>query len=70
MKSAASLLAALTSEEEHIHQHSKEKHSDEYAADHHRLIAEALKNQDLAKAQRLMNPHLADSESRVSLTKG
>lgn len=48
----------------------EEKHSDDCGADHHRMIVEALKKKDLAEAQRLMDHHLADIESRVSLTKG
>lgn len=55
-----SLVMALYEEEKH----------DDCGADHHRLIVTALKTKDLAKAQQLMDHHLADIEGRVRLTEG
>lgn len=48
----------------------EEKHSDDCGADHHRMIVTALKAKDLARAQQLMDHHLADIEGRVHLTEG
>lgn len=46
----------------------EEERKDDCGADHHRLIVKALKSKDLAKAQKLMDHHLADIEGRVRLT--
>ncbi len=48
----------------------EEERKDDCGADHHRLIVTALKAKDLAKAQQLMDHHLADIEGRVRLTEG
>ncbi|MBW1252934.1 GntR family transcriptional regulator [Pantoea allii] len=48
----------------------EEKHSDDCGADHHRMIVQALKDNDLKQAQHLMEHHLSDIESRVRLTAG
>ncbi|XUY28988.1 GntR family transcriptional regulator [Agrobacterium sp. rho-8.1] len=48
----------------------EEERKDDCGADHHRLIVTALKEKDLAKAQQLMDHHLADIEGRVRLTEG
>ncbi|WP_413989146.1 GntR family transcriptional regulator [Labrys okinawensis] len=48
----------------------EEDHQDDCGADHHRMIVAALKAKDLAKAQDLMDVHLADIEGRVRLTPG
>ncbi|KXG87131.1 GntR family transcriptional regulator [Agrobacterium bohemicum] len=48
----------------------EEERKDDCGADHHRLIVKALKAKDLAKAQQLMDHHLADIEGRVRLTEG
>jgi DNA-binding GntR family transcriptional regulator len=48
----------------------EEERKDDCGADHHRLIVTALKGKDLAKAQQLMDHHLADIEGRVRLTEG
>ncbi|WP_377295400.1 GntR family transcriptional regulator [Rhizobium sp. SG2393] len=48
----------------------EEERKDDCGADHHRLIVSALKAKDLAKAQQLMDHHLADIEGRVRLTEG
>jgi len=48
----------------------EEEHQDDCGADHHRMIVAALKAKDLAKAQHLMDHHLADIEGRVRLTQG
>lgn len=48
----------------------EEERKDDCGADHHRLIVAALKAKDLAKAQHLMDHHLADIEGRVRLTEG
>jgi DNA-binding GntR family transcriptional regulator len=48
----------------------EEEKQDDCGADHHRQIVTALKAQDLAKAQQLMDHHLADIEGRVRLTEG
>ncbi|WP_320197935.1 GntR family transcriptional regulator [Agrobacterium sp. rho-13.3] len=48
----------------------EEERKDDCGADHHRLIVAALKAKDLAKAQQLMDHHLADIEGRVRLTEG
>jgi DNA-binding GntR family transcriptional regulator len=48
----------------------EEEHQDDCGADHHRMIVAALKAKDLAKAQDLMDHHLADIEGRVRLTPG
>ncbi len=48
----------------------EEEKQDDCGADHHRLIVTALKAKDLAKAQQLMDHHLADIEGRVRLTEG
>ncbi|MES5047092.1 MULTISPECIES: GntR family transcriptional regulator [Rhizobium] len=48
----------------------EEERKDDCGADHHRMIVAALKTKDLAKAQQLMDHHLADIEGRVRLTEG
>lgn len=48
----------------------EEEKQDDCGADHHRLIISALKDKDVAKAQELMDHHLADIEGRVRLTEG
>ncbi|MGV1952467.1 GntR family transcriptional regulator [Agrobacterium vitis] len=48
----------------------EEERKDDCGADHHRLIVSAIKAKDLAKAQQLMDHHLADIEGRVRLTEG
>ncbi|MGR9060208.1 GntR family transcriptional regulator (plasmid) [Rhizobium leguminosarum] len=48
----------------------EEDRKDDCGADHHRMIVVALKARDLAKAQQLMDHHLADIEGRVRLTEG
>lgn len=48
----------------------EEDRKDDCGADHHRMIVTALKVKDLAKAQDLMDHHLADIEGRVRLTEG
>ncbi|MGE0282824.1 MAG: GntR family transcriptional regulator [Rhizobiaceae bacterium] len=48
----------------------EEDRKDDCGADHHRMIVAALKEKDLAKAQSLMDHHLADIERRVRLTEG
>ncbi|MBX4969987.1 DNA-binding GntR family transcriptional regulator [Rhizobium binae] len=48
----------------------EEDRKDDCGADHHRMIVTALKAKDLAKAQDLMDHHLADIEGRVRLTEG
>ncbi|MDM9625180.1 GntR family transcriptional regulator [Rhizobium sp. S152] len=48
----------------------EEDRKDDCGADHHRMIVKALKAKDLAKAQDLMDHHLADIEGRVRLTEG
>jgi DNA-binding GntR family transcriptional regulator len=48
----------------------EEDRKDDCGADHHRMIVTALKAKDLAKAQDLMEHHLADIEGRVRLTEG
>ncbi len=48
----------------------EEEKQDDCGADHHRQIVTALKAKDLAKAQHLMDHHLADIEGRVRLTEG
>ncbi|MFP3546626.1 GntR family transcriptional regulator [Rhizobium sp. SIMBA_035] len=48
----------------------EEDRKDDCGADHHRMIVAALKAKDLAKAQDLMDHHLADIEGRVRLTEG
>lgn len=48
----------------------EEDRKDDCGADHHREIVAALKAKDLAKAQHLMDHHLADIEGRVRLTEG
>ncbi|MCQ1781499.1 GntR family transcriptional regulator [Neorhizobium galegae] len=48
----------------------EEERKDDCGADHHRQIVGALKAKDLAKAQQLMDHHLADIEGRVRLTEG
>lgn len=48
----------------------EEEKQDDCGADHHRTIVSALKAKDLAKAQGLMDHHLADIEARVRLTEG
>lgn len=48
----------------------EEERKDDCGADHHRLIVSALKAKNLAKAQQLMDHHLADIEGRVRLTEG
>lgn len=48
----------------------EEERKDDCGADHHRQIVSALKAKDLAKAQQLMDHHLADIEGRVRLTEG
>ncbi|WP_429932705.1 GntR family transcriptional regulator [Agrobacterium vitis] len=48
----------------------EEERKDDCGADHHRLIVSAIKSKDLAKAQQLMDHHLADIEGRVRLTEG
>ncbi|SMF60177.1 DNA-binding transcriptional regulator, GntR family [Xaviernesmea oryzae] len=48
----------------------EEEKRDDCGADHHRMIVSALKAKDLAKAQHLMDHHLADIEGRVRLTEG
>ena len=46
----------------------EEDHSDECGADHHLAIIGAIRKKDVAKAQALMDEHLADIEGRVRLT--
>lgn len=48
----------------------EEERQDDCGADDHRLIVAALTAKDLARAQQLMDHHLADIESRVRLTEG
>ncbi|WP_312223777.1 GntR family transcriptional regulator [Rhizobium rhizoryzae] len=48
----------------------EEDKKDDCGADHHRMIVTALKAKDVAKAQQLMDHHLADIEGRVRLTEG
>ncbi|MBB6219485.1 GntR family transcriptional regulator [Rhizobium leguminosarum] len=48
----------------------EEDRKDDCGADHHRMIVAALKSKDLARAQDLMEHHLADIEGRVRLTEG
>lgn len=48
----------------------EEEKQDDCGADYHRLIVTALKAKDLARAQQLMDHHLADIEGRVRLTEG
>ncbi|NKK81478.1 GntR family transcriptional regulator [Rhizobium leguminosarum] len=48
----------------------EEDRKDDCGADHHRMIVAALKEKNLAKAQQLMDHHLADIEGRVRLTEG
>lgn len=48
----------------------EEDRKDDCGAAHHRMIVAALKAKDLAKAQDLMDHHLADIEGRVRLTEG
>lgn len=48
----------------------EEERKDDCGADHHRMIVAALKAKELAKAQDLMDHHLADIEGRVRLTEG
>ncbi len=48
----------------------EEDRKDDCGADHHRMIVTALKAKELAKAQDLMDHHLADIEGRVRLTEG
>ncbi len=48
----------------------EEERKDDCGADHHRMIVAALREKDLARAQHLMDHHLADIERRVRLTEG
>jgi DNA-binding GntR family transcriptional regulator len=48
----------------------EDERADDCGAEHHRAIVEALREQDLKKAQDLMDTHLGDIEGRVKLTEG
>lgn len=61
-KIVARLSLVMSLYEDHRH--------DDCGADHHRMIVQALKDNNLQQAQQLMEHHLADIESRVKLTTG
>lgn len=46
----------------------EEEKRDDWGADHHHDIVAAIRKRDVKLAQKLMNEHLADIESRVRLT--
>lgn len=48
----------------------EDERQDDCGADHHRQIVDALRANDIEKAQGLMDIHLADIEGRVKLTPG